>query len=152
MSSERWMILAVIVAVALIAWNLWDFKGGEKILQTTITPTPQSNTSFTQGDASFTQTQIQTYTAILNEYEGKRIQFDDNCGVQPTGVTYKNGTALMFDNRSATAKTIKIAEQTYEFPPYGYKILTLSSVTLPATLNISCNDSVNVLKILLQAD
>ena len=123
----------------------------------TASPTPQSG-GFTSGGStsgggtSFTQTQVQTYSAVVSQYEGRRIQFDDQCQSQPTEVTYKNGTTLMFDNRSAMAKTIKINDQTYEFPAYGYKILTLNSVSLPATLNVSCNNSVNVLKILLQAN
>ena len=159
MSSNRWVALAVIVVVVLVIWNLWEFKGGEEAMQNpqasaspTASPTPQSGGFTSGGGTSFTQTQVQTYSAVVSQYEGRRIQFDDQCQSQPTEVTYKNGTTLMFDNRSAMAKTVKIGDQTYEFPPYGYKILTLNSVSLPATLNVSCNNSVNVLKILLQAN
>lgn len=156
MSSNRWISLAVIIVVVLVIWNLSDFNKKEEAAtptpQASLSPTPQQGASTSGDNFSFTQTQIQTYSAVVSQYEGKRIQFDDNCQAQPAEVTYKNDTTLMFDNRSAIAKIVKIGDRTYDFPPYGYKILTLNSVSLPATLNIDCNNSVNVLKILLQAN
>jgi len=56
----------------------------------------------------------------------------------------------MFDNRSGDARYIKIGDVIYLFGGYDYKILTLSSSTLPKTLTMDCGSAVNVGTILLQ--
>src|SRR3989344_2572973 len=98
MFSNRWVALAVIIVVGLVIWNLWEFKGEEETMQTpapTASPIPQSGLqsggTTSGGGTSFTQTQVQTYSAVVSQYEGRRIQFDDQCQSQPTEVTYKNG-------------------------------------------------------------
>ena len=97
-----------------------------------------------------TANQTQTYTTLVKQYEGRRIQFDIYCQAIPKNVTYKNGTKVMFDNRSGDARIITIGGVQYNFPGYGYKVLTLSSNTLPKTLLLSCGAAVNVGQILLQ--
>jgi len=156
MSSNRWISLAVIIVVVLVVWNLWEFKGQEERVMQTVTPTasptPQSGGSTSGGGTSFTQTQVQTYSAAVTQYEGKRIQFDERCQPSPADVTFKNGTSIMIDNRSAQAKTINVGAQSYNLPAYGYRILILSSSSLPSELNLSCDNAVNVGRILLQAN
>ena len=95
-------------------------------------------------------TQSQTYTQLVKEYEGRRIQFDINCQSVPSSSAYKNGTKIMFDNRSGDARTITVAGVQYNLSGYGYKILTLSSPTLPKTILLSCGAAVNVGQVLLQ--
>lgn len=97
-----------------------------------------------------TANQAQTYTKLTVEYKDRRIQFDMNCQAIPNNITYKNGTKVMFDNRSGDARIITVGGVKYNFAGYGYKILTLSSNTLPKTLLISCGAAVNVGQILLQ--
>lgn len=170
MFSNKWIILAVIVVVVLVVWNLFDFRTGEQSIPTpmageTSSPTPQSPSGGSvpggsgagQGSgsgqgSSFTQTQVQSYSQLVNQYEGRRIQFDQNCQINPTTVTFKTGTMVMFDNRSATTKTLVIGGQIHVFPPYGYKLLTLNSQIIPVTLTISCDSIPNIGSILLQAN
>lgn len=171
MFSNKWIILAVIVVVALVVWNLFDFRGGEQATPTPMaggisSPTPQSPSGGSGGSSGsgagqgsgsgqgsvFTQTQVQNYSQLVNEYEGRRIQFDESCQINPNTVTFKKGTTVMFDNRSNTTKTLIIAGQTQVFPPYGYKLLTLNSQMVPITLTISCDNRPNIGSILLQAN
>lgn len=94
--------------------------------------------------------QTQTYTNLVKEYEGKRIQFDIGCQANPGQATFKTGTKVMFDNRSGDPRIITIGGVQYSFAGYGYKILTLSSPSLPKTILLSCGAAVNVGQILLQ--
>lgn len=94
--------------------------------------------------------QNKTYDQILKEYDGRQIQFDERCQAIPNNLTYKNGTQVMFDNRSGDARWISVGGAEYYLSGYGYKILTLSSKTLPKTLYLNCGSAVNVGQILLQ--
>lgn len=99
---------------------------------------------------SGTANQAQTYTRLVTEYKDRRIQFDMRCQAVPSNITYKNGTQVMFDNRSGDARVITIGGVKYNFPGYGYKIITLSSQTLPKNILLSCGAAVNVGQVLLQ--
>ena len=93
-----------------------------------------------------------SYQNALELYkDNKRIQLsgDTFCQVSPNNVMYKNGTSIMVDNRSSQTRTIKIGT-TYTIEGYGFKIIKLSSATLPVTLLMDCNNQQNVAKILLQ--
>lgn len=91
------------------------------------------------------------YTNLVAQFEGKRIQFDDNCQMTPASVTYKNGTKLMLDNRAGETRVMLIDNNQFVFPAYGYKIITLRSGNLPYTVVINkCDESVNVGQILIQ--
>lgn len=92
-----------------------------------------------------------SYTELVSEYDGRRIQFDQNCQAIPNGVTFKEGTSIMLDNRSGDPRTIKVGDKSFDLQGYGYWITTLSSPTLPQELFVSCGSAVNVGKILLQA-
>lgn len=92
-----------------------------------------------------------TYSDYVKEYEGRRIQFDQNCQVNPNQPTYKNGTKVMLDNRSAEVKKVAVGGIGYSLEAYGYQIITLYSKNVPQELTINCGAAVNVGKILLQA-
>jgi hypothetical protein len=96
-------------------------------------------------------TPAKSYSDTVKEYEGRRIQFDERCQVVPQSPTYKNGTSIMLDNRSASARSVMVGGTKYDLTAYGYKIVTLSSLSLPKELAVSCGSSGNVGKILLQA-
>ena len=102
--------------------------------KSTATPTPSGN-----------------YTQLVKEYEGKRIQFDERCQVTPQNPTYKNGTSIMIDNRSSSPRSVMVGGTKYDLVAYGYRVVTLSSSSLPKELAVSCGSSGNVGKILLQA-
>ncbi len=131
----KWFVVAgIVVVIALVALKLtrWN-KENEN-------PAPLSGTA----------NQTQTYTKLVAQYSTRRIQFDALCQAIPKNPTYKNGTQVMFDNRSGDARTITIGGVKYYFPGYGYKILTMYSSTLPKTIYLSCGTAVNVGQILLQ--
>ena len=95
---------------------------------------------------------LQAYSDLVNQYQGRRIEFDERCQMRPADVTFKNGTVVMFDNRSPQAKTIKIGAQSYSLQAYGYRFLTMSSQNLPLSLTVGCDNVPNVGTLLLQAN
>lgn len=92
-----------------------------------------------------------SYTELVKEYDGRRIQFDPRCQAVPNSVTYKNGTKVMLDNRSNNPVTVKVGDTSYTLIGYGYQVIHLSSLSLPKEISVSCGASGNVGKILLQA-
>lgn len=94
--------------------------------------------------------QSQTYTKLVKEYAGRRIQLDTSCQASPNYTTYKNGTKIMIDSRSAEARTVTIGGVNYSFGPYAYRIITLGTKNPPATVSINCGRAVNVGTILIQ--
>lgn len=102
--------------------------------------------------ASGTASQSARYSQLVQEYEGRRIQFDALCQAIVPNTTYKNNTKIMFDNRSGDARVITIGGVAYNFPGYGYKIITVSgpSNQLPARIGFNCGTAVNVGTILIQ--
>ena len=143
------MILAAIVAVVMLM-NKRDQVALQPTASATPTPTVTPKPAVKKPPVSGTAQQTLAYSEVVKQYVGRQIQFDANCQAIPTQTTFKNGTSVMFDNRSGDARTIKIGDVSYVFPGYGYKILTLSSSTLPKTLNLNCGSAVNVGSILLQ--
>lgn len=103
------------------------------------------------GSSESSSTNPQAYTDVVKQYSDRRIQFDDNCQATPKDVTYKSGSYVMLDNRSASARTISVAGIKHSLSPYGYKIISVSSSTLPKELWVGCGASVNVGRIWLQA-
>jgi len=152
--KKNWIWLVVIVVVALVA--LWFWKG-DKISQNGLTltpgdsvvvsPTPKpvvSRTSIPVPGAA-------NYTQLVSEYDGRRLQFNDKCQMTPPTPTFKNGTKIMLDNRSKDSRVVTINDKKYSMIGYGYQLVTLTSTTLPQTLNINCDSMVNAGRILLQA-
>ena len=140
-------VLAAILAFGVFNWGFFGFfKNGEDGARLEETPTPKAEETSVPGSSLSNK----TYTDLVKQYEGKRIQFDQNCQMIPPDLTFKNRTTLMFDNRSPISRTILIAGQAHFFPGYGYKILTLQSPILPATLVFGCDDIPAIGKILLQ--
>ncbi len=90
-----------------------------------------------------------SYAQALETYKDRRIQFDKACQATPNNVTYKNGTKIMLDNRAGVARTINI-NGAVSLPAYGFKIVTLSSSTLPKTILVDCGTGQNVATILIQ--
>ena len=148
--AKTW-ILALIFVIAVFAALAVSMRDTEK--QEVVDTPLLSGQEVESGVAPKTggsATQTQTYTNIVKQYEGKRIQFDIGCQANPKQVTFKTGTKVMFDNRSGDARVITVGGVQYNFSGYGYKILTLSSPTLPKTILLSCGAAVNVGTILLQ--
>jgi hypothetical protein len=140
-------IIAVCGAVFLSSYNQ-NMEQLQKLVSSP-QPTPIPGATYAPVKAG-TANQTQTYTQLVSQYKDRRIQFDARCQAIPSNVTYKNGTSVMFDNRSGDARIITIGGVKYNFAGYGYKVITLSNPSLPKTLLLSCGAAVNVGQILLQ--
>jgi hypothetical protein len=90
-----------------------------------------------------------SYQQALVKYKDRRIQFDQACQTTPNNMTFKSGTAIMLDNRASVARNINI-NGPVSIKAYGFKIVTLSSSTLPKTILVDCGSGQNVATILLQ--
>ena len=154
MNKIWWVVLVVVVVGAWLVYSnrLPSLPGLVDQNQLSPSPSPVAGTaakSVAKNNAIPTSTK--SYTELVKEYEGKRIQFDDRCQVVPQSPTYKNGTSVLLDNRSASARSVMVGGTKYDLVAYGYRIVTLSSPSLPKELAVSCGSSGNVGKILLQA-
>lgn len=90
-----------------------------------------------------------SYQNALLKYKDARLQLDTTCQGSPDRMTFKNGTNIMIDNRSPNTRTVKVGS-TFTIKPWGFKIVNLSSATLPATWYVDCDQSQNVSTILIQ--
>lgn len=148
-----------VLAGLVVVFVIYYFSGGKLTDKysgvETMSPSPSSAVAgsvvkpATKGKTA--PTSIQSYTQLVKEYEGRRIQFDERCQATPKDPTFKNGTSILLDNRSASPRTVAVGGTEHYLIAYGYKIITLSSSNLPKELLVSCGSSGNVGKILLQA-
>lgn len=157
MGKYLWMLVGVaVVAAVYFMGGKWVGQVGKYVGVETTSPNPSSVAGVAakpvaKKTGSTTPTSTKSYTEFVKEYEGRRIQFDERCQVTPQNPTYKNGTSIMLDNRSASARTFMVGGTRYDLVAYGYRVITLSSSSLPKELAVSCGSSGNVGKILLQA-
>ncbi len=148
-----WWIIGVILAILVIWWiakgDSYDatatptYSGTPAVTATnSASPLATADATISGVGPSGTATNA-TYSALVTQYAGKRIQFDAGCQAIPKTAVFKTGTKVMFDNRSGDARTIVINGTSYSFPGYGYKVITLSSTTLPKTFMIDCGSAQN---------
>ena len=124
---------------------------GNETTTSTPTSTPQAKPAAKQKTPSTAQLdQAAAYASALKKYAGQYIQFNPSCQATPANVTFKNGTAVMFDNRSNKQITISLDDNTFIIKPYDYLAMKVTSKVLPKTILLSCNSSYNVGQILLQ--
>ena len=92
-----------------------------------------------------------SYTDALVKYADARLQLDTNCQAlaSPANLVFKNNSLLMVDNRAPVARTVHIGS-VFTIKAYGFKIIELSSATLPATFLVDCGTSQNVATISLE--
>lgn len=146
------MVVVVVGGVWWVSSNKGNLPGYGTQNQANYSSSP-SPSSATKPAVKKNTTPIssQNYTELVKQYEGRRIQFDDRCQINPQKPTYKNGTSIMLDNRSAQARAVGIGGVKYDLGAYGYRIVTLSSSSLPKELAVTCGSSGNVGSVLLQA-
>lgn len=152
-TNKKWYVtgaVALAIVVGVVGYSRRSNAPAEMSPSPSTAASPSRSPSAGTSKSGSAANSPKTYTDYVKEYNGRRIQFDINCQAIPNNVTFKTGSTLMFDNRSGEARTIKIGDASYQFPGYGYRILTLTSKTLSKTLLISCGDAVNVGQILLQ--
>lgn len=153
--SKTWIIVLVIVVIAA---GVWFVKGGSLPTSLSISPSASPSASASKTPSSSVRrtatpapTQL-SYTQLVQQYGSNRIQFDSNCRAYPSSLVLKNGAKIMLDNRSNQARTIKLNSASYNLAPYGYQTVTLTNSILPEKISLSCNSSVNVGTIQLQAN
>lgn len=145
------LIVVIIVALSFIAQS--NKKTGDDVnnygeLSKVDVEGTEDTTPVTTPVAVSTTASL-TYQQALAKYKTNRIQFDPTCQAIPNNMTFKNGTTVMLDNRSAVARTINI-NGPVALKAYGFRIVTLSSTTLPKTILVDCGTGQNVATILLQ--
>lgn len=159
--NKIWLTVVLVVVVVGTWWvysnktNLSDYVYMNQN-QTNYSPSPVAGTATKPvGKKStvpaFVPASTKSYSEFVKEYEGRRIQFDERCQVIPQNPTYKNGTSILLDNRSASVRTVMVGGMKYDLVAYGYRVVTLSSPSLPKELSLSCGSAGNVGVILLQA-
>ena len=148
------VIWGVVILVVVVVFGVWMFtkSGTDSALpEEVVTPVAETPSAVVtpskNGDASVTL----SYEKALATYKDKRIQLGlgTSCKATPDTVTYKNGTSIMIDNRSPNDRTFKLGA-TYSVKGFGYKIVKLSSDTVPTKWLLDCDKQQNVATVLIQ--
>lgn len=87
------------------------------------------------------------YIKAIQAYEGRRIQFDQNCRVSPPLMVLKNPADVMFDNNSDTNKNFFLDGQPFSLASSSYRVLHLKVANVPSTVVVDCGTDKNVGKI-----
>ena len=137
-------VVVLVIVLVLAAYGLWLMKNPA------VPPTLDEKGMITGPDIKINTPVLKTsYEQALEIYKDYRIQFGENCRATPSNVSYKNGTNIMLDNRSAYNRAIRVGS-VYTVNSYDFKIVKLSSASLPATWFVDCDNFQNVATILLQ--
>ena len=137
------VVIVIVIAVVMMKKKNQDNASVSQNQETVTPPAPESETS--PG-----MIPNLSYTQALAKYGANRIQFKADCQTVPNNVTYKSGTQVMFDNRSATSHTITFKGVKYVIAGYGYRVFTMTASTYPTTVLVDCDGSQNVATILIQ--
>ena len=143
-TNTWWWVGIGIVIIVLIVWAVGK-NGGE--MGYTVSPTPTSTASASPSATSGAATK--SYQNALVTYANVRYQFDQYCQAIPKSMSVKSGRTIMLDNRSGDARVIKVGANSYSLAGYGWRLVTVSSKTLPATVYLNCGAAVNVGTLLL---
>ena len=147
MHKDHKVLFELIIVLILVGFGLWALKKNPVIV-----PVANDNQimSPTNGTVNTnTPTALLSYAQALTQYKDARIQLDQNCRASPNNITYKDNTNIMIDNRAAVARVVKVGS-VFTVSAYGFKIVRLTSATLPATWYVDCDSSQNVATILIQ--
>ena len=160
--NKSWTI---VIVIAVIVGAIWWFNGGGSnvalspdastsptALGATKTPAGYKATPSTSSTPIPVVTSTLSYSQLVAQYGSNRIQFNQDCQASPSSMVLKNSTGILLDNRSNKTQVISLNGSSYTLVPYGYRVVTVSSSTLPKVLGVSCNGSVNTGTINLQAN
>lgn len=154
-NKNMWIGIGAIAVIVLIfvflSMNKKETIEDENVNTTGDQITVVGEEDLTDGSVNAT-TPVATlsYQQALVKYKDARIQLDNTCQASPDKMTFKNGTSIMIDNRAPVARTVKVGS-TFSIKAYGFKIVKLSSDTIPTTWLVDCDGSQNVSTILIQA-
>ena len=147
MDKNQKIVLELVVVLALVGFGLWGLSRTPADVKNDAEVTPTEDVS--TGSVNTGAAASIAYTEALVKYKDARIQLEKNCQASPDKGTFKNGTNIMIDNRAPVSRTVKVGS-TFTIKAYGFKIVNLSSATLPATWYVDCDTSQNVATILIQ--
>ena len=140
--------VVIILVVVFLIMNKRIIPVANNIEQGTDQIVPEEDTSEGRVNAT-TPAAILSYAQALLKYKDARIQIGESCQAFPNNVTFKNNTSIMIDNRTAVSHALKVGS-TFSIKGYGFKIVKLSSSTLPATWLMDCDKFQNIATILIQ--
>ena len=136
-------LIELVIVLILVVWGLWALnKDSAPTNNTSTTPVVDTTTPTTNPKTI-------SYTQALVKYKNARLQLDERCQASPSNMSFKNGTNIMIDNRSGKTRLVK-AGFDFSVKAWGFKIINLTSATLPVTWYVDCDSSQNVATILLQ--
>jgi hypothetical protein len=158
-----WYGVGALVVLLIFGWAVWLFTkpapqtSGEDAMvtqeqatTTTATTTTSTATLSAPSSTKTTTSKSLSYQQALAAYTNRRIQIQPNCQLSPSAPVFKNGTYVMFDNRTPTAQTISLDGARYTIGGYGFKIIRLYASRLPHTIQIDCGSGRNNGQIVLQ--
>jgi hypothetical protein len=153
-NKNLWIAIIIIsvIAVGIVAWSInknLALAPGEDTNANKDTAL-EANLGMNNGKTSTAPSLNNiSYADALVKYKDARIQLGKMCQAIPNNVTFKNNTSIMIDNRTPVDHTIKLGT-TFSIKAWGFKIIKLSSPTLPATWMMNCDEARNVSTILIQ--
>lgn len=151
--------LAVILIVGGVAWFLMKpvspsspqiSGGGASSMQGQVAATTSSTTPPALSPTKTVSSKPLTYEQALIQYANRRIQIQQGCQLSPANTVFKNGTYVMFDNRTSESQMIALDGVHYSISRYGFRIIRLFDARLPHTIQIDCGTGKNNGKIVLQ--
>ncbi len=160
-----WFVFIVLLAACLIVGAVKHHKdvasgidqgGSTMVGDQTATDTAADSTEDTSAGsvtaASGTGAASISYQNALVKYASSRLQFDNSCQMTPNNTTYKVGTIIMLDNRSASTRTFHLGTMgNVTVKGYGFKLVQLTSSILPNSFAVDCDAHQNVGLIKIQA-
>ena len=154
MGKDTKIFVELVVVIGLVGFGLWSLKQNPISV---VDISPEVNSVENAGSSnSNVKTNVKAPTAAtmsyanaLAQYKDARIQLDEECRATPTYATFKNNASIMIDNRSAVPRTVRLGS-VFNMKAWDFKIVKLSSTTLPATWYMDCGTSQNVASILIQ--
>jgi hypothetical protein len=153
------LIVLLVVVAAIVIWSMntpapvavTDNGSTTNTATNSTTPAPVDSTEDTTAGSTDIGAPAASlsYTQALITYKNARLQIEANCQASPDKMTFKNNALMMVDNRSAIPHTVKVGTA-FPIKAFGFKIVKLSSATLPATWLVDCDKSQNVSSILIE--
>ncbi len=152
MDKNKKIFIELVVVLVLVGFGIWGLSQNPAPAPVAnkngVSPAQDVAGNAGNVDASAPGASI-SYAQALVKYKNARLQLDKICQASPDKMTFKNGANLMVDNRAPVARTVKVGS-VFPLKAYGFKIVNLSSATLPATWYVDCDKSQNVSTILIQ--
>lgn len=149
----QWVGLAIIgILIIGVAWYYLNSRNNIIVpVETAKTHIQPENTPKQNNPVNTPTTTRLSYADAVKLYEGKRIQFTDQCIATPYYVTFTEGTKIMLDNRAKTTQNIYLDGVKYVIPGYDYKIVTVSTpAKLPHDMRVDCGNGKGNATILIQ--